>query len=104
AKPPAGEAVRPASCDVRQHPPSPHLVASQPLVLASSPTNEVFVERPESRIQLGLVEAPVVVDPPLHDHVEHARKGAQGLVAAFVELPVPDFPPHRLASLVAYRG
>src|SRR6266566_1977101 len=102
-EPPVDEEVRLASRDVRQHPPSPHLVASQPLVLPPSPTNQVFVERPESRMQLGLVETPVVVDPPLHDHVEHPRKVTQGLVAAFVELPAPDFPPHRLAGLVTHR-
>src|SRR6266542_1840432 len=65
--PPMGEQVRVPSRDGGQPPPGPGGAAPQPLVLPLSPTNQVVVERPERRVQRRAVEAPVVVDPPLHD-------------------------------------
>lgn len=38
--------------------------------------------------QLGAVEAPVLVDPPQHDAVEHVRKVVEGLVTAAGQMPV----------------
>src|SRR5690242_17622447 len=55
-------------------------------------------------MQLGLVEAPVVVDPTLHDVVEHPRKVREGLVTAVGQVPGTQHLAHRLDRLLAGRG
>src|SRR3954463_12906823 len=61
--------------------------AFEPFVLAAGPPHQVLVEPPQEVEQPGLVEAPVVVDPPLHDVVEHAGKVIEGLVTAPGQVP-----------------
>src|SRR6266851_7927888 len=65
--PPVGKQLRLASGDAHQPPSCSPAVTAQPLVLPLGPANKVLVDAPEKRTQLGLVEAPVIVDPPLHD-------------------------------------
>lgn len=54
----------------------------QPLMLPHGPPSEVLVETSEEGIQLRLVEAPVLVDPPVHDGVDHPCEVREGLVTA----------------------
>ena len=58
----------------------------------------------EEAEQPGLVEASVVVDPPLHDAVEHAGKVVKGLVTATAQRPRTDLGSHRLHCVRADRG
>src|ERR1700730_3887417 len=78
-------------------------MAAQPFLLPHGPSNEILVHASEKRIQPGLVEASVVVDPPLHDFIEHVCKVAQRLVTATVEPPAPQFSTHRFESVVTHR-
>jgi hypothetical protein len=81
------------------------LAVAQPLfVLPADPPHQVVVEPPEEVEQPGLVEAPVVVDPPLHDAVEHPRKVVEGLVTAAGQVPRADLGAHRLDRVRADRG
>src|SRR6185437_6286284 len=70
-QPPVGEEGWVTSRDVLQPSHRPEQVAVQSLVLPCGPTLEVAVDAFEEGIQHGLVEAPVVVDPALHDRVDH---------------------------------
>src|SRR5215211_5537282 len=99
AEPPVGEQVRLASCDVSQEPARSGGAAAQPLELPHGPANEVFVDPSEKPDQLGAVEAPVIVDPPLDDHVDRPRQVREGLVRPAVQAPAADLPPDSLARL-----
>ncbi len=57
----------------------------------------------EGRIQHGLVEPSVVVDPALDHGVEHPRQVGEGLVAALMEPPTADLPSHPHAGFLADR-
>src|SRR5260370_36859647 len=48
----------------------------------------------EKWIQHRLVEEAVIIDPPLHDAVEHVRKVLEGLVTAARDTPGADLPLH----------
>lgn len=63
-----------APCDAGQPLHRPGVMATQPRVLPHGPTNEMLVEASEYGIQHGLVEAPIIVEPPLHVRVEHSCK------------------------------
>ena len=54
-------------------------------------------------MQRGLVEPPVVVDPPPDHGVEHPCQVREGLVGPQVQPPAADLPPHPGAGLVADR-
>ncbi len=81
----------------------PGLMAAQPLVLPPRPTDQIFVAWSQGEPQHGRVVAPVIVDPPLHDWIEHPRQVPYGLVATQLQPLVPDLPPDLLAGLVAQR-
>ena len=51
----------------------------QPLVFPLGPTHQILVDASEERIQPGLVEAPVVVDPALHDRLMNRARSARVL-------------------------
>src|SRR5216683_1331886 len=77
--------------------------ALEPFIFPASPPHQVPVEPPEEAEQLGLVEAPVIVDPPLHDAVEHLRKVVQGFVTALGPVPGADLRSHGLDRVLADR-
>ncbi len=77
----ARDAHQPALC--------PFGMASQPLVFPLGPTHEVCVDASEEWIQPGLVEAPVIVDPSLHNFVEEVCKLVQRLVTTTIDPPTP---------------
>src|SRR6266851_3693324 len=78
-------------------------MAAQPFVLPLGPSHEIRVDASEQWSQRGLVEASVVVDPPLHDLVEHVCKVVQRFVTATVESPASQLSTHLLHGLVAHR-
>src|SRR5512132_3561755 len=65
AQPPMREQPRLASGDLRQEPSGPPALVAQPLVLPHGPANKDLVAVPDGGMQRGLVEPPVVADPPL---------------------------------------
>src|SRR5487761_371508 len=73
-------------CQERTH---PARMRSQPLVFLSRPSSKMLVEQPEAPVQLGLVVAPVIVEPASHDGIHQLCEVSQGLVAALLEVPTP---------------
>src|SRR5262249_25517847 len=102
AQTPVRKQPRLASSDARQPPSCPLAVAAQPVVLPFGPSNEILVDASEKWTQLGLVEASVVIDPPLHDGVHRSRKVVQRLVTPQIESPTPQLSTHCFESVVAH--
>ena len=90
-------------CDARQEPRRPLVWPLQPLVFPHGPSNEIVVDVPERRIQPGLVEPSVVVDPAAHDRVEHPCQVREGLVRSIGEAASDGSLPYRLPGVVAHR-
>jgi hypothetical protein len=67
----------------------------EPLVFPPGPPDQQDVEMAENRIQRGLVEPAVVLNPAAQDWIPHAREVIDGLVAPRVESPAPHRLPHR---------
>ena len=78
-------------------------VPVQPFVLPHGPTHEVVVDASENRIQHGLVEAPVIVDPPLHDRIDHSCQVRERQVTAPVDPPGANLPFNRLSGVATDR-
>jgi len=74
-----------------------------PFVFPLGPSNEILVDASKKWIQHRLVEASVIVDPPLHHFVEHVGKVTQSLVTALVDPPAPQLSTHRFDSVVTHR-
>ena len=92
-----------ASGDVSDEPARPALVAAQAFVFPHGPPHERVVEVAEDRIQHGLVEASVVVDPALELPVEHQRQVREGLVRTTIDAPAAHLAPHPRLRLARYR-
>ena len=97
------EQVGRSSGDLGQPRHRPAFPALEPFVFPAGPPHQVPVEPAEEVEQPGAVEAPVVVDPPLHDAVEHQRKVAEGLVTALGPVPGADLRSHGLHRVPADR-
>ena len=69
-EPPMSKQRRIAARDAHQPALCPFGMASQPLVFQFVPAHKLCVDASEEWIQPGPVEAPVVVDPSLHNFVE----------------------------------
>src|SRR6266568_1305804 len=78
-------------------------MGAQSLVLPLGPSDEILVHASEKRIQPGLVEASVIVDPALHDLVEHVCKVTERFVTATIDSPAPQLATHCFKSVVAHR-
>src|SRR5664280_2249275 len=103
AEAPVSEQARRASGDADQEEPCPFLASAEPFELAHGPAHQVVVDAPQKGIQHGLVEAPIEVDPPLHDAVEHQCQIVEGLVTAPGDVPGTDLPTHRRDHVLADR-
>jgi len=99
-----GEEGWSASSDTLQPSPGPAQVAAEPLELLLRPTIQIIADASENRMQPGLVEVTVVVDPSLHDGVDPPGKVAQREVTAHVEPPASNLPADPLGGGVADRG
>src|SRR6478736_7679002 len=62
------------------------------LELAARPPNDIGIDPLQGRTQLRLVEVAVVDDPAPDARVVHLGQFSQGLVAAVMQRPAPDFP------------
>src|ERR1022692_5074405 len=83
AEPPVREQPGRPQCGPGQQFHRAALAVAQPFVVfPACPPDHVVVEPPQEVEQPGAVEAPIIVDPPLHDAVEHQRKVAERLVTA----------------------
>src|SRR6266480_477931 len=103
AEAPVSEQGREAPGDPGQELFRSSFASAQPFVLPASPAHQMFVDTPQEGIQHRLVEAAVIVDPALHDAVEHLREVGEGLVTAPGNVPGPHFPAHRLDRVLADR-
>ena len=62
------------------------------LELATCPPDDIGIDPLQGRTQLRLVEVAVVDDPAPDARVVHLGQFSQGLVAAVMQRPAPDFP------------
>src|SRR2546423_4119354 len=62
------------------------------LELATCPPDDIGIDPLQGRTQLRLVEVAVVGDPAPDARVVHLGQFSQGLVAAVMQRPAPDFP------------
>ena len=74
---------------------SPSMVLAEAFVFPHGPADQKVIEMTEDRVQRGLVEAPVVLNPATEDQIPHARQVVDGLVAPHGQSPAP----HLLAHL-----
>src|SRR5262249_54136633 len=71
----------------------------EPLEFAARPANNIEVDPFESGTQLRPVETAVIDDPAPNNGIVHFRQILQGLVAAVMKCPAPDFPANALQRL-----
>src|SRR6266568_4767326 len=71
AEAPVSEQSRVALGGAGQEFPCSSFASAQPFVLPAGPAHQMLVDAPQEGIQHRLVEAAVIVDPPLHNAVEH---------------------------------
>src|SRR5215831_4454274 len=67
-------------------------LVAHPLELATCPPDDIGIDPLQGRTQLRLVEVAVVGDPAPNARVVHLGQFSQGLVAAVMQRPAPDFP------------
>src|SRR5262249_45111377 len=76
----------------------------EPLEFAARPANNIEVDPFESGTQLRPVETAVIDDPAPNNGIVHFRQILQGLVAAVMKCPAPDFPANARQRLRAGGG
>ena len=76
----------------------------EPLEFAARPTNDIEIDPFETGTQLRLVKVAVVADPAPNDRTVQIREVLQGLAAAVMKRPAPDFPADTLQCLRAGCG
>ena len=60
-------------------------------MFAGQPQYKFAINVPKRGVERGLVERTVIIHPPSDFGVEHMRQVEQGLVAAVLQVPAPDF-------------
>src|SRR6266542_1244227 len=78
------------------------VAAVQPFVLPRGPSDNVVVNTTEKWIQPGLVEATVIIDPPLHNNIHQLCKVVQRLVRAAIDPPAPQLLTHLREGVAAH--